>query len=111
MAETLRKSDRSRTHFPHAACMLIPVAMQTILLAAAAGGSSEAQLESAIHREVVLGDLTGAIEQFKAIAGSAQSKAIAARALFHAAQCLEKSGRRAEAYDAYTRVVKEHADQ
>jgi hypothetical protein len=72
----------------------------------------ESQLQAAIHREIVLGDLTGAMEQYKTIMSApVRSRAVEARALFQMGQCLEKSGRRAEARNTYTRVVKEFADQ
>ena len=49
----------------------------------------ERRLEQAIHREMVVGDLPGAIEQYRAIlARTGQSRAVAARALFQMAQCL-----------------------
>lgn len=74
--------------------------------------SIEAQLESAIHREIVAGDLKGAIEQYRAIAAApAVPKPVAARAILHLGQCLEKSGRRNEAREAYSRVTREFADQ
>ena len=77
-----------------------------------AAESLEMQLESAIHREIVLGDLKGAMEQYRAIlAQPAKSRPVAARALFGSGQCLEKLGRRNEAHAAYTRLVSEYADQ
>jgi len=81
------------------------------LLAAAmlAGqGDSERQLEAAIHREVVAGDLKGAIENYRAILTQpGVSKAIAARALFHIGECYEKLGQQRQAHDAYQRVTRE----
>ncbi|HXK06350.1 MAG TPA: tetratricopeptide repeat protein [Verrucomicrobiae bacterium] len=81
------------------------------LLAAAmlAGqGDSERQLEAAIHREVVAGDLKGAIENYRAILTQpGVSKAIAARALFHIGECYEKLGQQRQAHDAYQRVARE----
>lgn len=76
------------------------------------GAGLEMQLESAIHREIVLGDLKGAMEQYKAIlAQPAKSKMVAARTLFRMGQCLEKSGRRPEARNTYALLVKEYPDQ
>jgi hypothetical protein len=73
---------------------------------------ASAQLESAIHREMVAGDLPGAIEQYRAVlAQSAKSRPIAARALFQLGQCLEKLGERKQAHAAYTRLSSEFADQ
>lgn len=69
----------------------------------------EEQLEAAIHREIVLGDLQGAMEQYKAIFDTRGApKPVAAQALFRMGQCLEKSGRRADARALYTRVVREY---
>jgi hypothetical protein len=80
--------------------------------AAAGAGSVEMQLESAIHREIVLGDLKGAMEQYHAILSQPnRPRSVAARAVFGSGQCLEKLGRRNEARAAYTRVVNEFGDE
>ncbi len=73
---------------------------------------SEMQLEAAIHREIVLGDLNGAMDRYRALVTDAGvSKPVAARALFHLGQCLERLGRRSEARASYVRVVNEYGDQ
>jgi hypothetical protein len=73
-----------------------------------AQGSVDRQLEAAIHREVVLGDLKGAIEQYRAIVGQADAvRAVAARALLHMGECYEKLGQRRQAHESYTRVMRE----
>jgi hypothetical protein len=70
---------------------------------------AERQLEAGIHREMVLGDLKGAMEQYRAILGhAAGSKAVSARALFQIAQCQEKLGQRREALATYRRVAAEY---
>jgi hypothetical protein len=70
---------------------------------------AERQLEAGIHREIVLGDLKGAMEQYRAIVGHAGgSKAVSARALFRIAQCQEKLGRHREALATYRRVAAEY---
>jgi hypothetical protein len=70
---------------------------------------AERQLEAGIHREMVLGDLKGAIEQYRGILGhAAGSKAVEAQALFQIAQCQEKLGRRTEALATYHRVAAEY---
>ena len=71
---------------------------------------SDMRLEAAIHREVVIGDLKGAIEEYKSIL-DAGSKESAARALLQIGQCLEKLGRHTEAQEAYRRIVRQYADQ
>src|SRR5579871_63082 len=74
--------------------------------------SAELQLEAAIHREMVLGDLKGAMQAYQTILGSeTKSKTVAARALFQLGQCEEKLGQRAAAYSFYQRVVTEYGDQ
>ena len=70
---------------------------------------AERQLEAGIHREIVLGDLKGAIEQYRAIVGLAgAARAVEAQALFHMAQCQEKLGRQTEALNTYRRVAAEY---
>jgi hypothetical protein len=82
------------------------------LVAGTGDNDPEMQLEAAIHREMVRGDLAGAIEQYRAIAARRPvSRAVAAQALLHMGQCFEKLGRRAEANRAYARIAAEYADQ
>ena len=69
---------------------------------------ADRQLEAGIHREMVLGDLAGAIAQYRGILEHTSSKAIAAQALFHIAGCQEKLGRRSEALATYRRVAAEY---
>lgn len=79
--------------------------------AAAAGADTEKQLEAAIHREIVVGDLKGAMAQYQAVIRDSASKPAVGRALYRYARCLEKLERRTEAYNVYARVVKEFGDQ
>jgi hypothetical protein len=107
MGEMLPKSHIVAARFWRSASMLIIVAS---LMAGEA--DVEMRYEAALHAEVVRGDLRGAEQEFNAIlAASSTPRSVAARALFQLGQCLEKSGRRAEARDAYARVVKEYSDQ
>ncbi len=72
----------------------------------------EIRLEAAIHREVVMGDLSSAIEEYRQILAQAGTpRPVAVRALFQTGQCFEKSGRRPQARAAYLRVTKEFNDQ
>lgn len=71
--------------------------------------SAEAQLQAAITKETVEGDLKGAIELYQKIADGSDH-AVAAKALVRMGQCYEKLGS-AEARKAYERVVREFADQ
>jgi Tol biopolymer transport system component len=89
----------------------------TILILLAAPAAMFAQdrsqagklLESARHKEVMEGDLKGAIEQYRKIAGQfAKQPEIAAQALLKLGQCQEKLGQ-AEARKAYERIVKDYA--
>ena len=70
---------------------------------------AEAQLQAAITKETVEGDLKGAIEQYRKLADS-NNHAVAAKALLGMGQCYEKLGD-TEARKAYERVVREFSDQ
>ncbi|HYW43900.1 MAG TPA: tetratricopeptide repeat protein [Bryobacteraceae bacterium] len=115
----LRKSDTSATASTHwfrklGIVMVMAVALALAGASSGLGGADtgEMHLEAAVHREIVLGDLKGAMEQYRAVlAQSGKSRAIAARALFGIGQCQEKSGRRNEARTTYTRLVNEYSDQ
>src|SRR5436190_8281774 len=51
------------------------------------------QFEAAVHREIVSGDVAGALAAYRAIAsGSTTPRAIAGRALLQMGQCQEKLG-------------------
>jgi hypothetical protein len=81
-------------------------------MAAALPDDAGRQLEAAVYREVVHGDLKAAATQYRAILSQSNApRPIAARALYQLGQCLEKSGRPAEARDAYSRLVSEFGDQ
>jgi hypothetical protein len=72
----------------------------------------EKQLEAAIHREIVLGDLQGAMDQYRGIlAQSGSSRPVAALALLRTGECLEKLGKGIEAYNTYRKVANEFRDQ
>jgi hypothetical protein len=72
----------------------------------------EAQLEAAIHREVVIGDLAGAIAEYRAVVARTDTpRPISARAYLEIGLCQEKSGQRKEAYDTYRRLVTDYGDQ
>ena len=90
---------------------LILSATMTAMLAFAAqrAGRPELQLEAAINKEVVAGDLKGAIELYRKAAQSAD-RTVAAKALVRMGQCYEKLGD-AEARKAYERAIREYGDQ
>ena len=78
-------------------------------------GSPDVALEAAAKKEMVDGDLKGAIELYEKIIAQygATDRAAAARALLRMGQCYERLGVKevAEARKAYQRVVREFSDQ
>jgi hypothetical protein len=91
--------------------LLIPVAA-LVATSLPMNTDPEEQLEAAIHREVVVGDLAGAIGEYRAIVARADTpRPVSARAYLEIALCQEKSGQRKEAYDTYRRLVTDYADQ
>ncbi len=85
-----------------------------ILASAASFGaalSPEAQLESAIHAEVALGDLKGAIERYRSVVETSKSRPTSARALLRMGECFDKSGRKAEARAVFARLLSAYPDQ
>lgn len=73
---------------------------------------AELELERAINREVVVGDLAGAMEEYKSIvAQKGATNEQAARALLGLGRCQEKLGRRAEARSSYQRLIANFGDQ
>ncbi len=74
--------------------------------------SAEKELEAAVHREQVLGDVKGAIEQYGRLAESG-NRTVAAQALVRLGHCYEKLGEAQvkQARAAYVRVVRDYADQ
>jgi len=82
-----------------------------LLLGGQQSDRPDQQLQSAINKEVVEGDLKGAIELYKKIAAlPGAGRATVATALLRMGQCYEKLGN-AEARAAYERVVRDYADQ
>jgi len=70
---------------------------------------AEAALKAAMDKEMIEGDLRGAIEQFKKVAQS-KDRPVAARALIRLAECYQKLGD-AQAKTTYERLVREFGDQ
>src|SRR5262245_3234771 len=72
---------------------------------------AEILLQRGMKKELVDGDLNGAIEQYKQVLTSyGGNRSIAAKALLHLGQCYEKLGK-VEARGAYERMLREYADQ
>jgi hypothetical protein len=91
----------------------VALALAARLLVGASGDAEfEKRMEAALHREIVLGDPKGALEEYRAIlAQSGVPKPVAARALLQTGECMKKLGRDKEAYDIYRRVAGEYSDQ
>jgi hypothetical protein len=85
-----------------------------LLLSAAltvcAQSDPERQLEAAVHREMVIGDVAAAVDMYQGIiTHPGTPRAVAARALLHLGQCQEKLGQRREARATYARVAHDYA--
>jgi len=107
----LPNSDSSATWIRHAA-LILALGLIGAALVSGALLDPEAMLEAAIHREIVDGDLSGAVQQYRSIiARKETSRPVAARAFLEIGLCQEKSGQREEAYDTFRRVVTEYGDQ
>lgn len=93
---------------PRSILMLTVVSLSLI----ATPPDAEEQLEAAIHSEVVIGDLSGAVQQYRALVGRSETpRAVSARALLQIGLCQEKLGQRKEAYDTYRRLATDYGDQ
>jgi len=91
--------------------LLVMMMGAALLLGGPQSDRPDQQLQSAINREVVEGDLKGAIELYKKIAAlPGAGRATVATALLRMGQCHEKLGN-AEARTAYERLVREFGDQ
>ena len=81
------------------------------LIAADGADSANVMMEAAHKKEVVDGDLNGAIKQYRAIlAKYAANRAVSAMALVQMAECYQKMGD-AESRKIYERVLREYGDQ
>jgi hypothetical protein len=70
----------------------------------------ERQLEMAVYRETVMGDVPAAIGMYRALlAEKGIARPVVARALWQLGQCQEKLGQRREAHATYARVAREYA--
>ena len=92
-----------------AVCLVASLA--AMLAAGQKDGQAEVQLKAAMHRELVDGDLKGAIEAYQRILGAfGGNRGVVAQALVQMGQCYEKLGQK-DARSAYERVLREYADQ
>ncbi len=82
-----------------------------LTLPAQRANSAESLLQAATKKELVDGDLAGAIEGYKkALAAAKGNRALAAQALLQLGQCYRKQGN-AEARLTFERLLREYADQ
>jgi len=98
--------------------MKVPIALGILVGAglAAAGArvdlDPEVQLEAAIHREIVVGDLDEAMQQYRTLVSRGDApRPVAAKAFLQLGLCEEKLGQRKEAYDTYRRLAAQYGDQ
>jgi Tol biopolymer transport system component len=90
--------------------------LAALLVAAAAGlaqsrRQQDIDLQAAIRKETIDGDLSGAIKQYRAIVAKYKSdRAVVAMALVHMADAYRKRGD-AQAQKLYEQVVRDYADQ
>lgn len=95
--------------------LLLAVMMgAALLLGGPQGDRPDQQLQSAINKEVVEGDLRGAIELYRKIAAlPGAGRATVATALLRMGQCYERLGDTdsREARSAYEQLVRQYADQ
>ena len=89
--------------------LVIAVTLASSLMLAQSSRTSEVEFKAAQHKEEVVGDFKGAIDQYKRIAQS-KDRALAAKALLRMAALYQKLGD-AEAQKTYERVVREFRDQ
>lgn len=98
-----------KTPLLFALVVVLPIAVLTAQDRAAA--DPEVQLRAAMTRELLHGDLAGAIAEYRRIAAdAAASRSLAARALFQLAQAYEKQGD-PEARATYERLTRTYRDQ
>ena len=113
MAEMLRNPDTageaSRFWFR---ILMLAIGSITVALGATREMNMEIELEAAIHRELVLGDLAGAMKEYRNLLAQPDvPRPIAARAWLETGACMEKLGRGTEAYNSYRRIETEFGDQ
>jgi hypothetical protein len=103
---------QAKWHWPPRCLAVTLVAMLAPAATPPAGTDAARQLEAAIYREVVTGDLKGAMDGYRKILDTAgANRAVAARAQFQIGQCEEKLGDRTAAEEAYHRVAEQFGDQ
>jgi hypothetical protein len=90
----------------------ISLILTATVLVLAAQSDGERQLETAVYRETVMGDVPAAISMYQSIlAQKTISRPVAARTLWQLGQCQEKLGQRREAHSTYARIVRDFASE
>jgi Tol biopolymer transport system component len=88
----------------------LAVAVTLPLSARQQAPGAQAQLQAAINKETVEGDLKAAIEMYRRLADAPGDRAVAAKALLRMGVCYEKFGS-AESQKAFERILAYFADQ
>jgi hypothetical protein len=91
---------------------LILFLVSPLLVAQPQADGLDRQLQAAIHKEEVVGDLKGAIDLYKSISSlNDENREAAATALLRLAGCQEKLGQNELARNTYERVIRQFSDQ
>jgi Tol biopolymer transport system component len=98
-----------RRNFVIAFTALAGVTLTAGLLWAQVSRTAEVQFKAAQQKELVEGDLKGAIKEYEKIANG-KDRALAAQALLRMAECYQKLGD-ADANKVYQRLIRDFADQ
>jgi len=98
-----------RRNFVIAFNALAGVALTAGLLLAQGSRTAELQFKAAQQKELIEGDLKGAIKDYEKIANG-KDRALGAQALLHMAECYQKLGD-ADANKVYQRLIRDFADQ
>lgn len=92
-------------------CLVLTLVAAVAFVSAEQQDAARTMMEAARKKEVVDGDLRGAIQQYKTIADTFKGdRAVAADALVRMADCYQKLGD-AQARTIYERIVREFTDQ
>lgn len=92
------------------ACVVLTLALMVGVMAQG-GAQNDKQFQAALHKEMVEGDLKGAIEEYRKVAGRpGVARELAATSLLHVADCYQKLGD-AQARAVYEQLLREYADQ
>ena len=89
--------------------ILVACLLAAMPLAAQNSTRADVELQRAIQKEIVDGDLRGAMEAFRRLAARTAEPGVAAKALLHLAECHEKLGS-AEAKKTYRELLRRYPD-